>query len=526
VSELLGAKTDTLDRVAESLRTDARRVQDIRTLAQRAVAELQASWNGPDLMHLTQQWEQQGSPQLAGVSASLDTCAALLRAQSAAQKLATNDGVSNDGVSNGGRAALLLAAIAPGLMPAPSLMPAPESPPKRGSPSDNATWWSSLGPAQQQRVIQDHPDWIGNRDGVAFTARDQANRAMLIVYRADLETERKRLEADLDDNWFGGVFTHDDAALEHVKDKLASIDAIEKTLNENPGTRQLLLLDMSQQRAQAAVAHGDVDTAHHVAVYVPGFSTTVGGSLQGADAQMAQMQHRAELESKRVTPLQTDETVTTATMATATMATATMATVTWIGYQAPQRSELIGSNSVLLDQAAKNGAAQLVPFLQGIDSARTQDAHLTVFAHSYGSTTAGLALRQVTGVDDAVFFGSPGLHTSHAEDLQVPTGHLYYIEARRDMFGDLGAFGIDPSHLPGIEHLSAKESAVLDPVTGTTELLAEATNHTAYLDNGSTSQYNAAVIMAGVAERRIQDGGMDIGDFLSWPVPGTGRMSR
>ena len=139
MSELLGARTDVLDRNAESLSSDARRVQDIRTLAHRAVAELQAGWNGSDLMHLTQQWEQQASPLLAGASASLDTCAAQLRAQSAAQRVAS----SNDGGSS---------------PTTPMPLTPPAAPPARGSPADNATWWTSLSAQQQEQVIREHPD--------------------------------------------------------------------------------------------------------------------------------------------------------------------------------------------------------------------------------------------------------------------------------------------------------------------------------------------------------------------------------
>ena len=86
MSELLGANPDLLERHAESLSTDAQRVQDIRALAQRVVAELKDSWTGADLAHLTEQWEHQTSLLLAGASASLDTCAARLRSQSAAQR--------------------------------------------------------------------------------------------------------------------------------------------------------------------------------------------------------------------------------------------------------------------------------------------------------------------------------------------------------------------------------------------------------------------------------------------------------
>src|SRR5450631_3970047 len=93
VSELLGADTDLLERNALSLNADARRVQDIRILVQRAVAELQSSWNGSDLMQVTRQWEYEASPLLSSASASLDTCAAQLRAQSASQRAAsTADG--------------------------------------------------------------------------------------------------------------------------------------------------------------------------------------------------------------------------------------------------------------------------------------------------------------------------------------------------------------------------------------------------------------------------------------------------
>ena len=48
MTELLGANTDTLDRIPESLRVAARRLHDLPIRAQRAVAELQARWKGPD----------------------------------------------------------------------------------------------------------------------------------------------------------------------------------------------------------------------------------------------------------------------------------------------------------------------------------------------------------------------------------------------------------------------------------------------------------------------------------------------
>lgn len=472
MSELLGANTDVLDRNAESLSTDARRVQDIATLAQRAMGELQASWNGSDLMHLTQQWEQQASPLLAGASASLDICAAQLRAQSAAQRVAS----SADGGSS---------------PTTPMSMPPPASPPMRGSPADNATWWRALTALQQERVLREHPEWIGNRDGVDFTARDVANQALLSVDRDRLMAKRERLEAELAGDWSGGVLTNNDVALAHVKDKLASIVAIEATLVH--GQRQLLLLDMGQERAQAAIANGNVQTADNVAVFVPGMTTTVSDDMQRHDQEMGHLRTGAEAESKRISPRQW----------------ATTATVTWMGYQAPQKgvSDVFDRDkSVIFDNTAKKGAAQLAPFLQGIGAARDHDAHLTLLGHSYGSTTAGLALQKNTGVDDAVFFGSPGLGTDHAEDLKLVPGHANYIEAPLDAVGDfgvVGGLGTDPSGMSGIQHPSAEASTVVDPVSGEIRRFKGVTGHSSYLLDNSTSQYNMSVVVAGAPDRQV-----------------------
>jgi Alpha/beta hydrolase len=491
VSELLGANTDVLDRKAEALSVDARRVQDIRTLAQRALGELQASWNGSDLLYLTQQWEQQASPLLGWASTSLDTCATELRAQSAAQQVTSSN---SDGAAVG--------------TPWQLISPQPTPPPGHGTPAGNALWWTSMTVLQQGQVIREHPEWIGNRDGVAFAARDQANRRLLTADRAHLMDEQRHLQGGTADFATRGPTTVDQDAVGRVKDKLSSIQAIQATL-AGDGPRQLLLLDLGKERAEAAIANGDVDTAANVAVFVPGMTTTVNGFMKGYDQQMKHLQQRAESEDGR---------------AHADQPAATTATVTWIGYQAPQNGDVLNPDkSVASLHLARTGAAQLAPFLQGIGAAREQDAHLTLLGHSYGSTTAGLALQQETGVDDAVFFGSPGLGTNRADDLDLAPGHAYYIEAGWDVVGDLGVFGMDPSHLSGIEHASARESTVLDPVTGERRTFAGVTGHNSYLVDDSTSQYNMSVIVAGEPGRRVYDRGEGVGDVLSWHNPETYR---
>jgi uncharacterized protein YukE len=502
VSELLGADTDLLDRYASSLSSEAGRVQDIRLEAQRAVSELQGCWQGSDLIHLLQQWEQQTSPLLASASAALDTCAVQLRSQSTAQRVTSQDGGSPQGRAYDG-----VNGLAP-LLPLPVTSPVP--PPRHGSPADSATWWRSLNPQRQQQVITLHPAWIGSRDGVSFAARDQANRSLMSVDRERLEAERRRLEPLLVGDWSGDMAHSGAAALNRVKDQLASIRAVTATLDV-PGKRQLLLFDLGPERAEAAIANGDVDTADNVAVFVPGLRANVAEYMQGYDARMSELRARAESESRNA------------------RAGTSAATVTWIGYQAPQLGlGLVTANSVAGSHAAAKGAEKLVPFLQGVNAARSRDAHLTLLGHSYGSTTAAMALRQNTGVDDAVFFGSPGLATDKASELKLsggggaasanatPSGggHLSYIEAQNDFVGDLGRFGPDPSQLAGLEHPSALESTVVDPLTGKVRHFDGVTGHEAYLAEGSTSQYNIALAVAGLPDREVRSDGLDVGDVL------------
>jgi len=371
--------------------------------------------------------------------------------------------------------------------------------PLDGTPAEANAWWQSLTDEERAEVLADHPEWLGNTDGIPAGIRDQANRALISVYRAELEAEAARLQAALDDNVFGGAFTNDDARLEVVREKLAGLDAVETLLRETRD-RQLLVLDIHGSRQlMAAVAVGDVDTADHVAVFTPGFTTTVAGSLANYDSSMAELRSVARSESLKYGD------------------GGTVATVSWLGYEAPQWDEWydLGGKFVTSDESAQAGAASLADFYRGIDASRVDDPHLTALGHSYGSTTTGIALQQQTGVDSAVVFGSPGLGTSHVEDLDVPDGQVFRIEARRDPVADLGNFGIDPTYVDGITGLSARE----ETLDGTT--YQESTGHSAYLSDDTTSQHNIAAVVAGAPDRMVLDDGRGAGDLLSWPVPGT-----
>ncbi|MFC5997134.1 alpha/beta hydrolase [Quadrisphaera sp. GCM10027208] len=352
-------------------------------------------------------------------------------------------------------------------------------PPGRGArPADNAGWWASLTEAERAEVLARHPQWVGNLDDV----------------RADLQAEAARLQADLADNIFGGWFTHADARLENVRGMLAGLDAVEAEIALRDTS--LLVLDASGDLLEAAVAKGDVDTADHVAVFTPGMGTTVQGSLKGYSDDVDELRLLAKDILRDAGESQS------------------VATVAWLGYQAPghrwvQDVASLGDRSVVRDNAAQNGAPALTSFLQGVDAARGTDPHLTALGHSYGSLVTGLALQRPTGVDDVVFFGSPGIGTSDAEELLVPDGHAFVVEARGDPVADTGWFGRDPNQMDGLTGLSSREE-VLDG-----RVLAESTGHSQYFVQDSTSQHNLAVTIAGLYDQQVHPDGMDGGDVVS-----------
>lgn len=364
-------------------------------------------------------------------------------------------------------------------------LPAAGTDPRRVS-----AWWESLPDGVQRSLLAASPELLGNLDGMPAAVRDAANRMALTGYRAALEAEVARLERALDDRWFGGTFTDDDAALDYARGKLEALDRIEEVAAYPD--RYLLVLDPSGEQLKAAVAVGNVDSAAHVAVFAGGLGSTVQDSLVGYDNQMWALREQAALLSLRA-------------------GTGSVAAVTWLGYEAPQVSDTWRpSRSVAGQEGAERGAERLSAFYNGLDAARTDAAHLTALGHSYGSLTTGLALQRGTGVDDAVFFGSPGLGTSDVTDLGLRPGRVYVSEARNDAVADLAVFGSDPNQIDGVVGLSAAQS-IIDNVTR-----QESTGHSSYLAEDSTSQYGIAAVVAGQPDRVPQDSGFGLGDVLQW----------
>lgn len=367
----------------------------------------------------------------------------------------------------------------------------PAPPPPGATPADNAAWWATLSPNQQAVLLHDHPELLGNRDGLPGDIRSKANLARIPAERAAIQQQIDAANQELDD--LSNQAEVSPGALQHVQDeidqleaKLHSLDAVEATMHR-PGERQLLTLDTSGDRVEAALALGNIDTAKHVAVFTPGFTSTVDRSLSGYDNDMQNLQQHAQSLADRYGD------------------GGQVATVTWMGYEAPQWDGVVdGDQSVISDHLAKVGAEKLDGFLNGLGAAHSSTGnplHLTALGHSYGSLTTGIALQQDTPVNDAVVFGSPGLDANQRSDLKVPDGHLFSAMSDQDSVPKLDVlnhFGVSPYDMPGIDRVDTGNAISVDGAP-----LGATHTHSEYLQEGSTSQYNMATIVAGRPDLRL-----------------------
>lgn len=368
-------------------------------------------------------------------------------------------------------------------------------PPKGGTVSDNAAWWATLSPDEREEVIAQHPEWIGNLDGVDFTSRDLANRNILDDRREYVTKRLAKLEgliAAAESVGPGGYNSDESRRLRAERDDLeeekGSIAKLDELLAKNDGKgHQLAGLDFSKERTQAILVNGNLDTADHVAVFAPGMTSNVPG-MGGHDSNMLDLKNRMDDILFAKGDLGPDG------------KPAESATVTWMGYQAPQA---LPDLSVASSDAAKTGGEDLANFYRGINSSRMTDPDLTALGHSYGSSTTGYALQhENTGVDHTVLFGSPGAATDDLDDYNTPEGSTYYAEASDDIVGDLGRFGSDPSGLDGVKHVETSDAEDPDG-----NHLESNQGHSQYLHEGTTTQYNIAQIATDHEEGVIEDDG-------------------
>lgn len=271
------------------------------------------------------------------------------------------------------------------------------APPADADPAAVTAWWDALSMAERTTWLQAAPHLVGNLDGVPFPTRVEANH---LVIQA------------LVDSLPAG-----DPLLERLSQFL--IDG-----RVDP-SRQIIVFDPAGD-GRVAELFGDLASATHLAVIVPGMGSTMANFSDGV---------RGDAEA----------------LWTATPGSAVIA---WTGYDAPAGAETGRVWEVAGTGQAVAGGAALVPFLAALRQERP--APTTLIGHSYGSFTVGQSLLQGAQVDRVVFIGSPGVGVDHVSQFPARAARDFFAGkvdgdpvATFERFGDaptdpdFGAFAYD-----------------------------------------------------------------------------------
>ncbi|MFW0181238.1 alpha/beta hydrolase [Rothia sp. P5766] len=288
----------------------------------------------------------------------------------------------------------------------------------QGSNIDRAeaykAWWAQLDENQQKAFTIAAPGIVGNMDGVPYTVRDQANRKLAKTVAEDPNTDeatRKALE-----NLLAAATMKDDGIPRYV----TSLDLSNiKPENED---------GYDYNNVLASVSLGSVDDADKVTVVVPGMTNNVAGSIEdlvGTGDNIYKEQYRAEQLHGTNDPK--------------------LAVVLWIGYETPphldeEGRQLLGGKTFTQSKMvtdiylAEQGGQNLAGFIDGLNVTKStavtcerdglySDAHISVIAHSYGTTTTAEAMQvSETKVDNIVMYGSAGLGIESIYDANSAEG--------------------------------------------------------------------------------------------------------
>jgi len=379
------------------------------------------------------------------------------------------------------------------------------------TPEEVSVWWALLSESEREALINKDPEKYGNLNGIDMASRAKAND-LVLNGRIDAagnripgtgliektQNELDELNQEIDRAGENGQEVSADLLdkQEYLQIRLADLEAIRDQVQGNAGAT-LLVLEPGNlgDNVRAAIAIGDVDNAQHVATLVPGMGTNCreNGWLNVEFAKnlkwAAENFGGAEAGS--------------------------VATIAWMGYDAPPDITKTLDPSVMSIDKAEAGAEKLNGFVTGIHSWRSErglDVHQSIIPHSYGSTTAGIAMRDIGKgvVDDLVYTGSPGAGVHSVGTLGVDPEHTWvsatpHLDAVQGMGPD-ETFGRDPKELEGIGHLSGDTSGGEGYKTGPFHW--PNANHSSYFHKPETAdKHNYALedigkVITGTKERQ------------------------
>ncbi|MFF8819300.1 alpha/beta hydrolase [Leucobacter sp. NPDC015123] len=272
-------------------------------------------------------------------------------------------------------------------------------------PVEINSWWQGMNPpagsedpfSEQQKLLLDgFAVLFGNLEGLPYGARDYANRVALTAAIEDVQLEIEKLKA-------AGV----DVSV--LQTQLKALENISFALEPADGGDARFLIALTQdQPPLAAVSIGDLDTATSVAYAIPGMGTDTTGMRGWTSA--AQNLH--------------------------SMLPKGSAVVAWIGYETPPVPTPGNPDFGVLDsKRAIAGGNSLAAALRGLAAVRGGSMpQLDIVAHSYGTTTAAVALTQAgVKVNNFITLGSAGLPDTVTSASQLNADKVYSGHARSKM---------------------------------------------------------------------------------------------
>ena len=164
-----------------------------------------------------------------------------------------------------------------------------------------------------------------------------------------------------------------------------------------------------------ALLFGDLETAEHVVVLVPGVGD--GSNLCADWIPDAVNLYEASTST---------------------------AVVLWKGYDNPPDVLAAAAGSIECTEDLATAARDLTEFIASLSLAPEQS--LTVIAHSFGSIVTGAALADAgLVVTDVVVAGSPGMTVDDLRQLHLQQSHFFAEQAPGDAVAELGVFGAAPA---------------------------------------------------------------------------------
>ena len=330
------------------------------------------------------------------------------------------------------------------------------------TPEEVSVWWNLLSDSEREALINRDPEKYGNLDGIDMASRAKANELLLLgpkdasgqhVPGGGLLGQAERDLAEAEEALNNAIKTsagspkHLDDLIRKKNDaqnRVEDLRALRDQMRDPEVTLVALQPGKPGENVRAALAIGDVDNADHVATLVPGRTTNCRDS-SADNVTYAKNLRQAAARQGNIDPSK-------------------VATIAWMNYRAPQSGPDARTTTATL---AREGADPLRKFATGIHSWRSErgmDVHQSIIPHSYGSTTAGIAMRSIGKdvVDDFAYTGSPGSGVQSLGTLGVDKEHVWvsgidHLDWVRGMGPDED-FGRNPEQLEGIGHLSGDAS--------------------------------------------------------------------